>query len=140
MTRDRINSYVDYLKESADINTISVINAKKWMTDIYTRTMTIDEFKSYLYVNRDRISKSGWQPIMYSGKDGYTCGVCYTSNHLRNVNDTATFIGEDYIWDLSSNSLHPMKRYVDSNISTLDSIKGKRIWLENVDKFNSIEI
>ena len=138
MTREKINSDVDYLQSIADANTVAVINSKKWMVDIHTDLMTIEQFKSYLYINRDRVTKAGWTPIMYRGDDGYTCGVCYTSDHLRNVNDTATMIGEDLIWDLSANSLHPMSIFKDKGTSTLQSLRDKRLWLDKTDKLKLI--
>ena len=138
MTKEKINSNVDHLQSIADANTVAVINSKKWMVDIHTELMTIEQFKSYLYINRDRISKGGWTPIIYRGDNGYTCGVCYTSDYLRNVNDTATMIGEDMIWDLSINSLHPMPTFKDNGISTLQSLRDKRLWLDKTDKLKSI--
>ncbi len=138
MDRKTIDSNVKYLQGIADDNTIAVLNPKKWMVDIHTDVMTIDQFKSYLYINRDRITKSGWKPIIYKGDDSYTCGVCYTSDHLRNVNDTATFIGEDMIWDLSINSLHPMHIYKDVYDNTLQSLRNKRLWLDKNSNLKTI--
>ena len=117
------------LLKLAEENTIGVINTKKWLANIHLEEMSVSDFGQFLYKNREMIQKTNWIPIIYKGDEVLTCGLAYTTDNLRAVNDTATILGQEYFWSVSPNSLAPQKCYKATADSTLQELKEKKDWI-----------
>ncbi len=130
-----VNDYIadaQRLLDIADQNTIGVTNTKKWLANVHLQEMSISDFGRFLYKNRDMIKKTNWIPIVYKGDEVLTCGLAYTSDNVRSVNDTAQALGQEYFWSVATNSLAPQKCYEPTNDGTLKELLGKRDWINKI--------
>ena len=129
------NDITDYINDAetllklANENTIGVTNTKKWLANVHLEEMDVTDFGRFLYKNRDMISKTNWIPIIYKGEDVLTCGLAYTTDNLRAVNDTATTLGQKYFWSVSPNSLAPQRCYEATSDGIFQERKNKDEWI-----------
>jgi hypothetical protein len=132
---NNVNDYItdaEALLKLAKENTIGVTDTKKWLANVHLEEMTEVEFGHFLYRNRDMISKTNWIPIIYKGDEVLTCGLAYTTDNVRAVNDTATTLGQDYFWSVGINSLAPQRCYKATSDGVFQERKNKKNWINKI--------